>query len=68
MSPLQYQKQLRLVAARERMLVEGIDAASAAFEVGYESTSQFSREYRRFFGQPPMRDIKNASACRFCND
>jgi len=58
MSPLQYQKQLRLVAARERMLVEGLDAASAAFQVGYESTSQFSREYRRFFGQPPMRDIK----------
>ena len=58
MSPLQYQKQLRLVAARERMLIEGIDAASAAFEVGYESPSQFSREYRRFFGQPPMRDIK----------
>jgi len=58
MSPLQYQKQLRLVAARERMLVEGIDAASAAFEVGYESASQFNREYKRFFGQPPMRDIK----------
>jgi len=58
MSPLQYQKQLRLVAARERMLVEGIDAASAAFEVGYESASQFIREYKRFFGQPPMRDIK----------
>ena len=58
MSPLQYQKQLRLVAARERMLVEGIDAASAAFEVGYESASQFSREYKRFFGQPPLRDIK----------
>jgi len=57
MSPLQYQKQLRLVAARERMLVEGIDAASAAFEVGYESASQFNREYKRFFGQPPMRDI-----------
>ena len=58
MSPLQYQKQLRLVAARERMLVAGIDAASAAFEVGYESASQFNREYKRFFGQPPMRDIK----------
>jgi AraC-like DNA-binding protein len=58
MSPLQYQKQLRLVAARERMLIEGLDAASAAFEVGYESASQFSREYKRFFGQPPMRDIK----------
>jgi AraC-like DNA-binding protein len=58
MSPLQYQKQLRLVAARERMLAEGLDAASAAFEVGYESASQFNREYKRFFGQPPMRDIK----------
>jgi AraC-like DNA-binding protein len=58
MSPLQYKKQLRLVAARERMLAEGLDAASAAFEVGYESASQFNREYKRFFGQPPMRDIK----------
>lgn len=58
MSPLQYQKQLRLVAARERMLIEGLDAASAAFEVGYESPSQFNREYKRFFGQPPLRDIK----------
>jgi len=57
-SPVQYQKQLRLVAARERMLIEGLDAASAAFEVGYESASQFNREYKRFFGQPPMRDIK----------
>ena len=50
--------ELRLVAARERMLIEGLDAASAAFEVGYESPSQFNREYKRFFGQPPMRDIK----------
>lgn len=58
MSPLQYQKQLRLHVARERMLSEGLDAASAAFEVGYESASQFNREYSRFFGQPPMRDIK----------
>ena len=58
MSPLQYQKRLRLVAARERMLIEGVDAASAAFEVGYESPSQFNREYKRFFGQPPMRDVK----------
>jgi AraC-like DNA-binding protein len=57
-SPLQYQKQLRLHAARDRMLIDGLDAASAAFEVGYESASQFSREYRRFFGQPPIRDIK----------
>ncbi|MFZ3216905.1 MAG: AraC family transcriptional regulator [Candidatus Acidiferrales bacterium] len=58
MSPLQYQKRLRLHAARERMLVGGLDAASAAFEVGYESASQFNREYSRHFGQPPMRDIK----------
>ena len=58
MSPLQYQKQLRLQTARERMLIEGLDAASAAFEVGYESASQFNREYKRFFGEPPMRDIK----------
>jgi AraC-like DNA-binding protein len=58
MSPLQYQKQLRLHVARERMLNEGLDAASAAFEVGYESASQFNREYSRFFGEPPMRDIK----------
>jgi len=58
MSPLQYQKQLRLHVARERMLHAGLDAASAAFEVGYESASQFNREYSRFFGQPPMRDIK----------
>ncbi len=58
MSPLQYQKHLRLHAARERMLVDGLDAASAAFEVGYESASQFNREYSRFFGQPPMRDIR----------
>ncbi len=58
MSPLQYQKQVRLQAARGRMLVDGLDAASAAFEVGYESPSQFNREYSRFFGQPPMRDVR----------
>jgi AraC-like DNA-binding protein len=57
MSPLQYQKQLRLQSARSLMLNNGLDAASAAFEVGYESSTQFSREYSRFFGQPPMRDI-----------
>jgi len=58
MSPLQYQKQLRLHEARRRMLTDGLDAAHAAFEVGYESASQFNREYSRFFGQPPMRDVR----------
>ena len=62
MSPLQYQKHLRLQAARERMLMDGMDAASAAFEVGYESPSQFNREYSRLFGQPPMRDIRTLRA------
>jgi AraC-like DNA-binding protein len=57
MSPIQYQKQMRLQAARERM-VGGMDATSAAFAVGYESVSQFNREYARLFGQPPLRDIK----------
>jgi AraC-like DNA-binding protein len=58
MSPLQYQKQLRLHSARQRMLIDGLDATSAGFEVGYESVSQFNREYSRLFGQPPLRDIK----------
>lgn len=58
MTPLQYQKKLRLHKAKKLMLVENYDAASAAFEVGYESPSQFSREYNRLFGASPMRDIK----------
>lgn len=57
LSPLQYQKQLRLQEARRLMLVERVDAANAAFLVGYESPSQFSREYSRQFGAPPLRDI-----------
>lgn len=57
MSPLQYQKQLRLHEARRLMLADRIDAATAAFRVGYESPSQFSREYGRLFGAPPLRDI-----------
>jgi AraC-like DNA-binding protein len=59
MSPLQYQKQIRLQAARARMLADDVDAATVAFEVGYESASQFSREYSRLFGQPPIRDVRN---------
>lgn len=58
MSPLQYQKWLRLNEARRLMLNERLDAASAAFQVGYESASQFSREYSRLFGCPPKRDIE----------
>ncbi len=58
MSPLQYQKWLRLSEAKRLMLNEGLDAASAAFQVGYESPSQFSREYSRLFGAPPRRDIE----------
>lgn len=58
MSPLQYQKHLRLMNARQIMLAEAIDATQAAYRVGYESTSQFSREYSRMFGAPPIRDIE----------
>lgn len=57
MTPLQYQKRMRLQEARNLMLGEKIDAAQAAFRVGYESPSQFSREYRRMFGAPPRQDI-----------
>ena len=56
MSPLQYQKQIRLQEARRLLLFEHKDAASAAFEVGYTSPSQFSREYTRIFGVPPVSD------------
>lgn len=57
MSPLQFQKSVRLVEARSLMISQQIDAASTAYKVGYESPSQFSREYARMFGNPPARDI-----------
>jgi len=56
-TPLQFQKQLRLQEARRLMLTEGIEAAAAGYRVGYESPSQFSREYRRLFGAPPKREV-----------
>ncbi len=59
MSPLQYQKWLRLNEARRLMLADRLDATTAAFQVGYESPSQFSREYNRLFGDSPLRDITN---------
>lgn len=62
LSPLQFQKQLRLIEARRLMLAEGASARTAAFAVGYESVSQFTREYGRMFGQPPGREIRAARA------
>ncbi len=62
MSPLQFQKQIRLQEARRILLADGGDAASVGFEVGYESASQFSREYRRLFGVPPGRDAREVRA------
>ncbi|MBX4870755.1 AraC family transcriptional regulator [Rhizobium bangladeshense] len=58
MSPLQYQKQIRLQEARWLMIAQALDAATAGFNVGYESPSQFSREYARMFGLPPKKDIE----------
>ncbi|MBB6306292.1 AraC family transcriptional regulator [Xanthobacter tagetidis] len=60
LSPLQFQKQLRLIEARRLMLQEGAAAAGAAFAVGYESVPQFTREYGRMFGLSPARDVKAA--------
>ncbi len=59
MTPLQFQKKLRLSEARRLMLTENLDAMAATFKVGYESPSQFSREYNRLFGAPPSKDIKS---------
>jgi AraC-like DNA-binding protein len=58
MSPLQYQKQVRLLEARKRLMSGQAEAASVGYEVGYESPSQFSREYRRLFGAPPLKDAR----------
>ncbi|WP_316862049.1 AraC family transcriptional regulator [uncultured Cohaesibacter sp.] len=59
LSPLQFQKRLRLQEAKRLMLAERMDAASAAFVVGYESPSQFSRDYKRLFGKSPLRDVND---------
>jgi AraC-like DNA-binding protein len=59
---MQFQKQLRLHEARRLMIGEDVDAATAAYRVGYESPSQFSREYRRLFGAPPRREIADLRA------
>ena len=61
-SPLQFQKQLRLQEARQLMLNEHVDASHASHRVGYESASQFSREYARLFGEPPQRDVRRMRA------
>lgn len=60
LSPLQFQKQLRLIEARRRMVADGASASTAAYDVGYESVPQFTREYRRMFGMPPVRDVSAA--------
>jgi len=62
LSPLQFQKQLRLIEARRRMIAEGASASTAAYDVGYESVPQFTREYRRMFGMPPVKDASLARA------
>ena len=65
MSPLQYQKQLRLLEARRLMLTSGANVETAATRVGYESSSQFSREYARMFGKPPRRDVHALAEAKF---
>ncbi len=67
-SPLQYLKNLRLLDARQLMLNENLDAGSASVRVGYESASQFSREYSRLFGEPPNRDIKRMRESTWARD
>ena len=62
MTPMQYQKQLRLHEARRLMLVERLDVGTAGYSVGYQTPSQFSREYTRHYGVSPLRDVKAAQA------
>jgi len=62
LTPLQFQKQLRLIEARRLMLAEGANAGQAAHAVGYESVQQFTREYARLFGMPPVRDVNALQA------
>ncbi len=56
MSPIQFQKRIRLLQARQLLISQSVNASSVAYDVGYESASQFTREYARFFGQPPAKD------------
>lgn len=62
MTPMQYQKQLRLYEARRLMLIEHRDVGSAGYSVGYQSPSQFSREYSRLYGHSPLRDVAGSVA------
>lgn len=64
MTPLQYQKNLRLQEARRLLFAENLDAATASHRVGYESPSQFNREYHRLFGLPPVRDLAQLRATK----
>lgn len=64
LSPLQFQKRLRLYEAQRLMLIEGHDTAKASMEVGYESVTQFNREYKRLFNEPPYRDIDRMRKAR----
>jgi AraC-like DNA-binding protein len=63
MSPLQFQKQLRLQEARRLMLSDNLDAAQAGYRVGYDDASHFSRDYKRSFGEPPMRNVERLRGC-----
>ena len=62
LTPLQFQKQLRLQEARRLMVGEDLDATSPAYRVGYNDASHFNREYKRLFGLPPMRDVERLRA------